>query len=79
MLVAGFKQAELDKMDVGSMDDDELQSLVKKRLLGGQVVSGPSQKVVSISEANDYLAKGWEYVAKLPNNKIVLKMSSDST
>ena len=31
-------------------------------------------KVVSVGEANDYLAKGWEYVAKLSNNKVVIKM-----
>jgi hypothetical protein len=32
--------------------------------------------VVTVDEANGYLAKGWEYVAKLSNNKVVIKMSS---
>jgi hypothetical protein len=32
--------------------------------------------VVSVDEANDYLAKGWEYVAKLSDNKVVIKISS---
>jgi len=76
LLVAGFSQEELDKMDVPSMSDEELQSLVKKRLLGVQTANGASQKVVSVGEANDYLAKGWEYVAKLSNNKVVIKMNS---
>jgi hypothetical protein len=75
LLVAGFSQAELDKMNVVSMDDEELQNAVRKRLMGVQVANGTSQKVVSVSEANDYLAKGWEYVAKLSNNKVVIKMS----
>lgn len=78
LLVAGFTQAELDKMDVPSMSDEELQSIVRKRLLGGQVANGASQKVVSVGEANDYLAKGWEYVAKLSNNKVVIKMNQNS-
>jgi hypothetical protein len=78
LLVAGFTQVELDKMDVPSMNDEELQNIVRKRLLGGQAANGASQKVVSVDEANDYLAKGWEYVAKLSNNKVVIKMNSTS-
>jgi hypothetical protein len=79
LLVAGFTQAELDKMDVPSMSDEVLQNIVKKRLLGAQASNGASQKVVSVDEANDYLAKGWEYVAKLSNNKVVIKMNQTST
>ena len=78
LLVAGFTQAELDKMDVPSMSDDELQNIVKKRLLGGRASNGASQKVVSVDEANGYLAKGWEYVAKLSDNKVVIKMNSSN-
>jgi hypothetical protein len=78
LLVAGFGQEEVDKMDVPSMSDEEMQSIVRKRLLGAQASNGGSQKVVSVSEANDYLAKGWEYVAKLSNNKVVIKMSQST-
>ncbi len=76
LLVAGFTQMELDKMDVPSMSDEELQNIVRKRLLGGQVANGASQKVVSVGEANDYLVKGWEFVAKLSNNKVIVKKIS---
>ncbi len=77
LLVAGFNQEEVDKMDLPSMSDEELQSLVRKKLLGGASTPDSSkQKVVSIDEANGYLAKGWEYVAKLSNNKVVIKMNS---
>jgi hypothetical protein len=34
--------------------------------------------VVSVGAANGYLAEGWEYVAKLSNNKIVIKMNQNS-
>jgi hypothetical protein len=78
LLVAGFTQAELDKMDVPSMSDEELQNIVRKRLLGVQSANGASQKVVNVGEANDYLAKGWEYVAKLSNNKVVIKMNQNT-
>jgi len=76
LLVAGLSQAELDKMDVASMSDEELQSLVRKKLLGLQGSNGGSQKVISVVEANDYLAKGWEYVAKISNNQVIIKLNN---
>jgi hypothetical protein len=78
LLVAGFGQEELDKMDLPSMSDEELQSFVRKKLLGAPTSDSSKQKVVSIDEANGYLAKGWEYLAKLSNNKVVIKMNSIS-
>jgi len=75
LLVAGFSQEELDKMDVPSMSDEELQNVVRKKLLGAPTSNNCKQKVVSIDEANGYLAKGWEYVAKLSDNKVVVKMN----
>ena len=79
LLLAGFTQTELEKMDVPSISGEELQNIVKKSLLGVQAPNGASQKVVSVDEANDYLAKGWEYVAKLSENKVVIKMNQTST
>jgi len=58
------------------MSDEELQSLVRQKLLGAQTPDSSKQKVVTVDEANGYLAKGWEYVAKLSNNKVVIKMNS---
>jgi hypothetical protein len=76
LLVAGLSQEDLDKMDLASMSDEELQSIIRKRLLGVQQSNGASQKVVSVDEANNYLALGWQYVAKLSENKVVIKMNS---
>ena len=76
LMVAGFKQEEIDKMDLTVLDNEELQEKVRKRLLGIKAENGTKQKVVSVNEANDYLAKGWEYVAKLSDNKVVIKMNS---
>jgi hypothetical protein len=79
LLVAGFKQEELDKIDLPSMSDEELQEIVRKKLLGAQTMNNAKQKVVSVDEANGYLAQGWEYVAKISGNKVVIKMSSASS
>jgi integrase len=75
LLVAGLSQEDLDKMDVASMSDEELQSLIRKKLLGLQGSNGGSQKVISVAEANNYLAKGWEYVAKISDNQVIIKLN----
>lgn len=75
LLVTGFSQEDLDKMDVASMSDEELQSLVRKKLLGLQGSNGGSQKVINVAEANNYLTKGWEYVAKISDNQVIIKMN----
>jgi integrase len=73
LFVAGLSKEEVEKMDLASISDEELQNQVRKKLLGGQATNGVLQKVVSVDETNNYLAKGWEYVAKLSNNKVVIK------
>jgi len=78
LLVAGLSQEEINKMDLPSISDEELQAIVRKKLLGTQTTNGSKQKVVSISDADKYLAKGWEYVAKLNNSKVVIKMNPSS-
>lgn len=78
LLVAGLSKEEVDKLDLSSMSDEELQSLVRKKLLGAPTSASSKQKVVTVDEANGYLAKGWEYVAKLSNNKVVIKMNQST-
>ena len=74
--MAGFKQDEIDKMDLKTLTDEEVQESVRNRLLGIKAENGSKQKVVDVDEANDYLTKGWEYVAKISNNKVIVKMNS---
>ncbi len=77
LLVAGFKQEEVDKMHMPSISDDELQEIVRKKLLGAPAEDSVKQKVVSIDEAERYLSKGWQYVAHLPGKKVVIKSDSE--
>ena len=73
--VAGFGKDEIEDMDVVSIGEEELHDLVRKKLLGVPASDNFKQKVVTVDEANNYLSKGWEFVAKLSNNKVVVKIS----
>lgn len=75
LIVSGFSQEEVDKMDLPSISDEELQAIVRRRLLGEEA-DCPKQKAVDTVEVEDYLARGCEYVANLPNNKVVIKQNA---
>jgi len=79
--VAGLSDDEIDKLDLPNISDDNLQAIVKKRLLSAStqesrhspIIDTQKQKVVSVQEANAYLEKGWEYVAKLSDSAVVIQ------
>ena len=76
LLVAGFSPEEIDEIDVTGLTDEEFQDLVRKRLLGNANTDCGTQKVVSLNELEKYFENGWEYVATLPNQKVIVKLQS---
>jgi len=74
LLVAGFSQDEVEEMDVSSVSDEELQIVIRKRLLG-EKTDDCTQKVVLVEDVQSYLEQGWEFVASLPNDKVIIKLS----
>ena len=56
LLVAGFEQAEVDKLDLSSLSDEELQKIVRNKLLGAETDDCPKQKVVDVDEVEKYLS-----------------------
>ena len=75
LLVAGFSQDEVEKMDIRTMSDEELQAIIRKRLLGEKANDCTAQKVVPLEDVESYLERGWEFVATLPNGKVIIKSS----
>ena len=76
LLVAGFSQDEISRIDITDLTDEEFQDLVRKRLLGNVNADCGTQKVVNLNELEKYLENGWEYVATLPNKKVIVKLQS---
>lgn len=74
LLVAGFSQDEVEKTDLSSINDEELQTIIRKRLLG-EKANDCTQKAVSVDEVERYLERGWEFVATLPNEKVIIKLN----
>lgn len=80
LLVAGLTEGEVDKMDLEGMSDADLQRIVRERLVGAATGNGASgngnrQKVVPLTAVEAYLEQGWEWVAPLPDDRAVLRLS----
>jgi hypothetical protein len=73
LLVAGFSGEEIDDLDT-SMDDEEFQETVRRKLMGSLMNNGNSQKVVNIGDVEEFLGKGWNFVAKLTDDKAIIKL-----
>jgi hypothetical protein len=76
LLVAGFTQQEAEELKLSSLSDEEFQEIVRRRLLGVEAGNFGIEKVVGLDEIESYLARGWEYVATLPNERVVIKTQS---
>jgi hypothetical protein len=75
--VAGFSQEEVEKMDLSSIGDEQLQTIIRERILGKREGDCGTQKVVSVDDVDEYLEQGWEFVATLPNDKAIIKLSQN--
>jgi len=73
LLVAGFSGEEMEGLDL-SMGDEEFQETVRRKLLGSMVNNGNSQRVVKIEDVDEFLSKGWNFVAKLSEDKAIIKL-----
>jgi hypothetical protein len=74
LLVAGFKQEEIEGKDLAAMTDEEFQAMVRQRLLGAMMNNGAKQKVICVKDIEDTVAQGWEFVALLPDDRAIMRI-----
>jgi len=75
LLAVGFSQEEIDKIDLLSLGDEDLQVMLRKQLLSEKTNDCTTQKVVIVDEVERYLNDGWEFVATLPNGNVIVRLS----
>lgn len=74
--MGGYRKEEMDKLDLAGMEDEEIQRMVRERLLGVMANNGNHQRVIPVGEVESYISNGWEYVATLSNEKAILRLPS---
>jgi len=73
LLVTGFSAEEVEAFDP-SMDDQDFQEMVRKRLLGAMANNGANQRVIGVEEVERFLSGGWDFVAKLSNERVIVQL-----
>jgi integrase len=74
LLAVGYRQDEIEKMDLASMSNDDFQKLLRDKVMGAMTGNGSRQKVVPIDAVENYLSKGYEFQSVLPNGKAIMKL-----
>jgi integrase len=74
LLMSGYSKKEIDDMDVNGLSNEELQNIVRQKLLGMMSNNGSRQKVISMDEVRQYIGQGYEYVASLPAGEAIVKV-----
>ena len=74
LLAVGYKQEEIDIMNLTEMDNEAFQKLLRDKVAGAMSGNGSKQRLVSVDEIEKYLSEGFEFQAVLPNGKAIMKM-----
>ncbi len=74
LLLAGFRQEEIDKMNLDELSNEELQRIAREKFHGVMANNGSKQKVVEIREVEKHLQDGWEFVSPLGSDRAILRV-----
>jgi integrase len=74
LLAVGYKQEEIDRMNLAEMDNEAFQKLLRDKVAGAMSGNGSKQRLVSADEIEKYLSEGYEFQAVLPKGRAIMKM-----
>ncbi|MCL5989780.1 MAG: site-specific integrase [Candidatus Thermoplasmatota archaeon] len=70
----GYKQEEIDKIDLKNISNEEFQQLLRDKVAGAMTENGAKQKVIPVSDVEKYIQEGYDFEAVLPNGKAVMRL-----
>ena len=74
LLTAGYKQDEIDKIDLSVITNEEFQQILRDKLLGRMTDNGAKQKVIPTGDIEQYLTQGYEFQAVLPDGRAIMRL-----
>ena len=74
LMMSGYSREEIEKMNLDELSNEELQNIVRQKLLGVMSNNGSRQKVIPIQDVKSYIGQGYEYVAFLPEGEAIVKV-----
>lgn len=74
LLMSGYSKEDMEKMNLDDLSNEELQNIVRQKLLGVMTNNGSRQKVIPLGEVRSYIGQGYEYVAPLPDGEAIVRV-----
>jgi hypothetical protein len=74
LLAVGYKEDEIERIDLEHISDEDFQKILRDKVVGAMTNNGNKQKVISISDVEKFIEKGYDFVASLPNGKAIMKL-----
>ena len=74
LLAVGYRQEEIDKLDLATMTDEGFQKILRDKVTGTMANNGHKQRVVRVDEVGRFINEGYEFVASLPDGTAVVKL-----
>ncbi len=70
----GESEEKVNGMDLAGMSNEEFQEKIKRMITSAMTGNGSRQRVVGLSEVENYISQGYEFVSPIPGNKAVVKL-----
>jgi hypothetical protein len=70
----GFSKEEIQRLDLIHEEGEDLQNAMRQKLLCLLSENGKRQKIIKVEEIDSVLEEGYEYVDKLPDGRIVVRL-----
>ncbi|MCL4438966.1 MAG: site-specific integrase [Candidatus Thermoplasmatota archaeon] len=74
LMAVGYKQEEMDKMNLNGMSTEDFQKLLRDKVAGAMASNGSKQRLVPMNEIEKLLGEGYEFQAVLPNGKAIMRL-----
>ena len=74
LLALGESEEKVNGMDLAGMSNEEFQEKIKRMITSTLTGNGSRQRVVSLSEVENYITQGYEFVSPIPGGKVVMKL-----
>lgn len=74
LLAVGYKQEEIDRLDLLEMSNEDFQQLLRDKVVGRMTENGSKQRIISTYEIEKFLTEGYEFQAVLPDGRAVMRL-----
>jgi Phage integrase family len=73
--MAGYTDEEVSSLgDLAEMTPTMVQELIKAKSMQSLGLNGNHQKVVPVAEVKGWIERGWDFVASLPEDEVVIRL-----